>query len=221
MKKFQISKESARAVQYKKSHKSARKKMLNIIRPKESSSHRTASKYASKKPPEPEIVVSPPMKQERNLHITVDAEGKFVGVPEEWQHELAAVFSLNKIDKTPENLDKAANVAQTSFKLRLKNRFPKGMRLVEREEGDGTAAVPAKDVVDEEKEGPRLRKNMPVAEIMAEIRALCRTDSIYKQYRMVGGHFCYIYLALDILLSIFRSRLNHNIKNALECLNLV
>jgi hypothetical protein len=170
--------------------------MLNIIRPKESSSHRSASKYASKKPPEQEIVVSPPMKQERNLHITVDADGKFVGVPEEWQNELAAVFSLNKIDKTPENLDKAANVAQTSFKLRLKNRFPKGMRLVEREEGEGTAAVPAKDVVavgDEvEKEGPRLRKNMPVAEIMAEIRALCRTDSIYKQYRMVGGQFCYI-----------------------------
>ncbi len=196
MKKFQISKESARGVQFstvQEVTQICQKKMLNIIRPKDSSSHRSASKYVSKKPPEQEIVVSPPMKQERNLHITVDADGKFVGVPEEWQNELAAVFSLNKIDKTPENLDKAANVAQTSFKLRLKNRFPKGMRLVEREEGEGTAAVPAKDVVvDEEKEGPRLRKNMPVAEIMAEIRALCRTDSIYKQYRMVGGQFCYI-----------------------------
>ena len=159
--------------------------MLNIIRPKE-------SQRASKKLETQQAVVSRPLALARGIHVTVDAHGNFVGVPDEWQSDMAAVFSVNQIDKTPENLDKAANVAQTSFKLRLKNRFPKNMRL---EEAEVTAGA------EEPVEGPRLRRNMPVGEIMAEIRALCRTGNVTKVYRMVGGVLVsWCVLTLHILL---------------------
>jgi hypothetical protein len=174
--------------------------MLNILRPKDSQRLSTNKlSPGGRKTPEPAtaeaaVIVSRPLEHARGIHVTVDADGNFVGVPEDWKNDLAAVFSLNKIDKTPENLDKAAKVAQTSFKLRLKNRFPKAMRL--EEEGTALAAAPG-----EPQEGPRVPKNMPVSEVMAEIRALCRTGSISKYYKMVGTYSLQ-YFALIILLFI-------------------
>jgi hypothetical protein len=174
--------------------------MLGIIRPK-NAQQRASSNKKQPPPSDGASVVSRPLAHARDLHVTVDADGRLVGVPAEWQADLEALLKVNAIDKTPENLDRAAQVAQTSFKLRVKRQLPKNMRL--EEEGGAAAAAAAVLAAAAEGGGPRVRKNMPLAEVMAEIRSLCRTGSVTKVYKMVG--YCtngFLY-ALFMLLYLF------------------
>ena len=102
----------------------------------------------------------------------------------------------NKVEKNEENIVKAANVAETSFKLRKKKKTGKLMKIDETNEAL-----------------PKLDRNMTNEQIFDHLRSLCNPasyENLYKKVECCGFDKClvsgknFLKYFFSTILAIFR-----------------
>merc|ERR1711872_287480 len=90
------------------------------------------------------------------------------GIPDCLKDDFKEVFKLMRVDSTQENMEKAANVAETNYKLRSKKKTGKQMKV------DETNSV-----------FPLLDKALTDAQIMEQLLELCSSDNFFAKYTKV------------------------------------
>ena len=99
--------------------------------------------------------------------MRLDSAGQITGVPDHLEQEFDQLLAYNKLERSEENLEKAANVAETSFKLRNKKKTGKLMKI-------------------DETKFATLDRNMTVEQIFREMRELCSKGDFHALYKKVA-----------------------------------